>query len=96
MSPGGRKIHPGAMNLLGFNMEVVGFIRNRSVHSSAPWGWSGSSGVIGVRSGDGRVHPVSLGTLGSALRYVHCCWVHLGVVGFVRVRLVHWIAPWWS
>ena len=82
VNAGDRQIYPGKLNILGFAMGDVGFIRNRCVHSSAPWGWSRSSGV---RCGVRRVHPVCLDTWVCALRHVHFCWVHWGV-GFVRVR----------
>ena len=58
------------------------FNRGHWVHQGAPCVSSGSSGVaafIGVCPGGRRVHPMSLGSLGSAL----------GVVGFIRGRWVY-------
>ena len=60
---GGRRVHPVAFGTLGCALEIVGFIRGRWVHWSAPWGSSGSfgvSGFIGVRPVNRLVYPCLL------------------------------------
>ena len=51
-----------------------------------PSGLSGMTGFTWVRPWGRRVHPRWLGSLECAL----------GVVGFIRVRWVHWSASWVS
>ena len=78
--------HPGGV---GF-MRVVGIVRGRWVHSIAPWGSLGSSGVVGftrVRPVRRWVHAASLVSSGVALVYA------LGFVGFIRCRWVLSSAP---
>ena len=65
-----------------YALGVVGFIWCRWVHLGAPWGSLRSSVDVGftrVRPGVRWVHPGSLRSLRCAL----------GVVGFIRGRLVH-------
>ena len=67
---------------------VVGFIRGRWVYSGAPWGSSGSFGIVGfirVFPGGRCVHSRSLGSFRCAL----------AVPGGHRVHSES-LAPWWS
>ena len=88
-----RWVHAGSLgssgSALGYALGVVGFIRGCWVHSGAPWGCFGVSGVDGftrVCPGGRCVHPVSLGSLRCAK----------AVVGFNLGRWVHSGAPWVS
>ena len=49
------------------------FIRGRPVHSGSPFGWLGSSGVIGFTRIRRSGRSVSLGSLGLV---IWCRWVH--------------------
>ena len=74
-----------ALCALGF----VGFIQGRWVHAGAPWGASGSFGIVGftrVHPGGRQVYSECLGSRGCAM----------GGVGFIRDRWVHSGAPWGS
>ena len=86
MRSGGRRVRPGSLGSLGCVLGVVRYIRNRWVNWGAPWGSSGSSGVIAVCTLGRRVIPGSLGSLGCAL----------GVVGFISVLSVHLCVLWGS
>ena len=81
---------PGCLRDRWVNSGVVGFIRGGWVPLGAPYGSSGSFGVVGlmwVRPGGLRVNSWSLGSFVCAL----------GVVGFIRDRWVHWLStPWVS
>ena len=92
--PGGRWVrsrchwvHAPSLGSLGFALRVVGFIRDRWVHSDSPFGSLGSSEFVGftrVCPMCRCVHPTSLGSLSLAL----------GVVGFIWCRWVHSGSPW--
>ena len=41
----GLRVHPGLLGSLGCALDVAGFIKNRSLHSSTPWVSLGLSGV---------------------------------------------------
>ena len=73
----------GSLGIFGCTVVVVGVIRCRWVHSSAPWGSSSSFGDVGFIQVRPRIHSGSLGLFG-------CDGV---VVGFIRGRLVDSGAP---
>ena len=93
---GGRRVHSGLLDSLGYSLVVVGLIRCRSVHSGTPCGSLGLFGVFGytrVRSGGSRVHSGSSVSRRCALGVVGGRWIHAGapwksflVIGFTRVR----------
>ena len=56
-------------------------------NGGALWGSSGSSGVAGLT----EVHPAGRWVHQGSLHSLGCA---LGVVGFIRVRWVHWDTPW--
>ena len=64
---------------IGCTLVVVGYIRGFSVYSGALWG---SFGFITVHPGGREIHFESLGSF----------WFPLGVVVFIPVRWVHWVA----
>ena len=79
LCPGVHWVHPGSLCSLPCAEVVIGFIGYilvRCVHSCAPMGSLGSSGVAGFTLVHSRCHPGWLGSLGCTL----------GVVGFIRVR----------
>ena len=81
-----RWVYPVSLGSLACTLGVVGYIRDRWVHSRALWGSLGSSGVVEftrVRPGCRWVHPVSSGSLARALE----------VIGFIRGRWFHSQAP---
>ena len=78
--------HPGALNLLGFALGLVGVIRNRCVHSSA-------LGVVGFIQGHWGAQWESSGS--------SCVAGYIGVCIEARPPLLgsfggRRIAPWWS
>ena len=100
--PRGRWVHPGPLGSLVYAMGVIGFIcggtwvrlGGRWVHSEAcRWVYLVSHryalGVVGCIRGCWD-HPVSLGSLGSALGSLNSC----RVVGSIRGHRVHSGAPW--
>ena len=58
--PGGGRVYTVSLGSLARALGIVGFIRSLWVHSGAPWGSIGSSGVVGltqVRLWSRGVHP---------------------------------------
>ena len=86
----------GVVGITRVRAGVVGFIRNRWVHSGSHCGSLGSPGIVRftqLRAGGRWVHPGSLGSLDLALADVGFA---LGVVGFMRGRWIHLDSPWGS
>ena len=92
---GGRLVHTGSLCTLERAQVVVGFIRCRCVHSSAPWlslrsllhalESFGTTGVVGFTCTRSRVLLASFGFVGFTNA--------VGVGGAIRVRWGHSRAP---
>ena len=84
VGPGSRWVHPWTLGLVGFALGVIGFVKDRGVHSVVHWVSLGSSEAVGftrVRPGGRSVHPGSWWRPGG--RWVHP--VLLGSPGFALV-----------
>ena len=90
----------GSFGLIGVRHLDVGFVRGRWINRCTPWGSSCSFGVAGFHLGGPWLSSCSVGVAGyigmrpEVVGFVRVRWVHWSVVGVVQGRLVYWGARW--